>query len=108
MNGAPTAGRPARLGKEQVALVENELLHRAAANGYDTDLWTLPRVAELIKRIVGVRYEPAHVWMILHMIGWSMQRPTLRARERDEQKVQKWTRGRWKEVNKTPNGGTHG
>ena len=41
LNGAPTAGRPPRLGKDQLRLVEKELLRGAAANGFETDLWTL-------------------------------------------------------------------
>jgi transposase len=108
LNGAPVAGRPARLGKEQLVLVERELLRGAAANGFETDLWTLPRVAGLIKRITGVSYHPAHVWKILHKIGWSVQRPTLRARERDEQKIQEWSQGTWEGVKKTPKSGMHG
>jgi hypothetical protein len=35
-------------------------VHRAgpAAQGFRTDLWTLPRVAEVIKRLTGVRHHP--------------------------------------------------
>lgn len=108
LNGAVRAGRPPRLEKQQLGLVEKQLLRGAAANGYETDLWTLPRVAGLIKKITGVSYHPAHVWKILHKIGWSVQRPTLRARERDQQKVQEWIQGRWEEVKKTPKSGMHG
>ena len=109
LNGAPSAGRPARLGKQQLMLIERELVRGAAANGFETDLWTLPRVASLIKRITGVSYHPAHVWKILtQKLGWSVQRPTLRARERDEQKVQEWIQETWEEVKKTPKSGMHG
>jgi transposase len=109
LSGAPRAGRPARLGKQQLMLIERELIRGAAANGFATDLWTLPRVASLIKKITGVSYHPAHVWKILtQKLEWSVQRPTLRARERDEQKVQEWIQGTWEEVKKTPKSGMHG
>jgi hypothetical protein len=39
--------------------------------GYRTDLWTLPRVTELIHQKFGVRYHPAHVWKVLTALGWS-------------------------------------
>src|SRR3954454_24515981 len=47
------AGRPGRrpkLKSEQLAEVEVALAKGAEANGYTTDLWTLPRVAEVIER----------------------------------------------------------
>jgi transposase len=108
LNGATRAGRKPRLEKEQLALVERELLLGAGAHGYQTDLWTLPRVAALIKKITGVDYHPAHVWKVLNKMGWSVQRPTLRARERDEQKVADWVKGTWEEVKKTPKSGARG
>jgi transposase len=109
LNGAPRAGRPARLGKQQLMLIEKELVRGAAVNGFATDLWTLPRVASMIKKVTGVSYHPAHVWKILtEKLAWSVQRPTLRARERDEQKVQEWIQETWEEVKKTPKNGVHG
>ncbi len=109
LNGATNAGRPARLDKQQLMLIEKELVRGAAANGFATDLWTLPRVASLIKKITGVSYHPAHVWKILtQKLEWSVQRPTLRARERDEQKVKEWIQETWEGVKKTPKSGMHG
>ena len=108
LNGATRAGRKPRLEKEQLALIEKELLRGAVAHGYETDLWTLPRVAKLIGKVTGVNYHPGHVWKILHQMGWSLQRPTLRAKERDEEKVRTWKTQTWKQVKKTPKSGTHG
>jgi hypothetical protein len=78
--------------------VDRELLRGAAANGHETDLWSLPRVAALINEVTGVSCHPAHVWRILYKLGWSLQRPTLRARERDEDKVLEWRKETWGEV----------
>jgi hypothetical protein len=40
------------------------------ANGFDTDLWTLERVAVVIIQLTGVRHHPGHVWVILrHRMG---------------------------------------
>jgi transposase len=108
LNGATRAGRKPRLEQEQLALVEKELLRGATAHGYATDLWPLPRVAKLISSVTGVSYHPGHVWRILHQMGWSLQRPTLRAKERDEEKIRQWKAQTWEQVKKTQKSGTHG
>jgi transposase len=76
------------------------LLQGAAAHGYGTDLWTLPRAAALIERAFGVHYHPAHVWKILRGCGWSPQKPERRARERDEDAIAQWRRRRWPHIKK--------
>jgi transposase len=90
-------GRPSRLSDRDWRRVERALLRGAQAHGFDTDLWTLPRVAEVIWRLTGVSYHPGHVWWLLHRHHWSPQRPTRRASERDDAEVarlraEEWTR----------------
>jgi transposase len=82
------------------------LLKGAKAFGYDTDLWTCPRIAEVIRGRFGVRYHVDHVGRLLHSLGWSPQRPQRRAAERDEQKVRHWIKGTWVLIKK--NGSTSG
>ena len=90
IHGAIRAGRKRRLSQQQVAQIQKELLKGATAHGYSSDLWTLPRVAQLIESTTAVRYHPGHVWRVLRQMGWSLQRPTLRAKERDEHKIRLW------------------
>ena len=52
--------------------------------GYETPLWTCPRVAHLIECESGVRYHPGHVWKLRSALGWTPERPTGRARERNQ------------------------
>ena len=96
------AGRKPRLSKDQLHQVEQALLEGPLAFGYATELWTLPRVAELIHRVTGVRYHPGHVWRVMRQLGWSLQKPTTRARERDEESIQRWVKTTWPAVKKTP------
>jgi len=91
-----------------VELVRRELLRGAKAQGYASDLWTLPRVAKLIEALSAVHYHPGHVWKVLRQMGWSLQRPTLRARERNEGQIQQWRERSWVQVKKTPKPGGHG
>jgi transposase len=62
LRAAGRAGRLPKLNQDQLAQVEIELAKGAEANGYPTDVWTLKRVAEVIERVTGVSYHPAHVW----------------------------------------------
>lgn len=96
----PAPGRPRLLSTRQRTRLLKLMLKGAAAYGYSTDLWTLPRVAEVIERTFGVRYHPAHVWKILRGEGWSCQKPERRARERDEETIQKWREERWPHIKK--------
>src|SRR6266446_6335697 len=96
LRAAGRAGRLPKLSHDQLALVEVELAKGAEANGYANDLWTLKRVAEVIARMTGVSYHPAHVWYILrHGLNWTRQRPARRAIERDDEAIQQVVKHRW-------------
>ena len=68
------------------------------AHGFDTDLWTLPRIAEVIWRLTGVSYHPGHVWWLLRRHDWSPQRPSRRAAERDETEIARWRAEAWPRI----------
>jgi hypothetical protein len=92
----PTVGCATRAGRAG-------LLEGAKAHGFDTDLWTLDRIAEVIWRITGVRHHPAQVWRLLcHRLDWSLQRPARRAQARDEQAIRQWVARDWPRIKKTP------
>ena len=77
------------------------LLQGAQANGFDTDLWTLERVAVVFTQLTGVRHHPGHVWVILrHRLGWTLQRPERRASERDEDAITRWVQQEWPRIKK--------
>jgi transposase len=98
------AGRKPKLTPSQTAQVTEALLAGPAAQGYKTDLWTLPRVAALIKDLTGVRYHPGHVWRLLGASGFSCQRPERRAVERDPKAIRRWRRVTWPDLKKKPAG----
>jgi transposase len=87
---ASRAGRKALLTAEQNKELINKLIAGPERLGYQTPLWTYQRVAELIKQEFQVRYHAGHVWRILRQLGWSPQRPTGRALERDEVAIHQW------------------
>jgi transposase len=95
LKGAGRAGRKPKLTPAQLGQVERALLQGPLAHGYATLLWTLPRIAALIKQLTGVTYHPGHVWRILRALDWSVQRPAHRAKERDDQAIAHWQKRRW-------------
>ena len=100
----PAPGRPPKLRAKQRTELQALLLKGAEAAGYHTDLWTCPRVAEVIERRFGVCYHVDHVGRLLHDLGWSPQKPARRAIERDEEAIRRWVHEQWPRVKKTPPG----
>jgi transposase len=101
LRAAGRAGRLPRLDAAQLAEVETALLRGPKANGFATELWTLPRVAAVIEAVTGVRYHPGHVWRILRrQLGWSRQRPARRAVARDDAVIEQWVKQRWPKLKK--------
>jgi transposase len=76
------------------------LLQGPQAFGYATALWTLKRIARVIRKQWRVVYHPSHVWRLLGELGWSCQRPERRARERDEKAIRRWLRDDWPRIKK--------
>jgi transposase len=108
LKGAGRVGRKPRLSPAQLAEVERAIRAGPAAHGFPTEVWTLPRVATVIERLTDVRHHPGHVWRVLRGLGWSVQRPTQQARERDERAIDTWKRRRWVQLKKTPGAATRG
>jgi transposase len=102
LKGAGRAGRKPRLDAKQLKRVDSALRKGPQAYGFATDLWTLPRIATVITRVTGIHYHPGHVWRVLQQLGWTLQRPAKRARERNEEAVQNWISQRWPAIKKSP------
>jgi transposase len=95
-------GRPAGLDAAQRRELLKALTAGALAEGFPTELWTLARVGRLIERRFGRRYSESQVWRILMSLGFSCQRPSSKALERDEAAIRRWKRVRWPALKKTP------
>lgn len=98
----PVPGRPPKLSPRQCAQLEVMLLKGAAAHGFASDLWSCPRVAQVIQRRFGISYHVDHIGRLLRSLGWTPQRPTRRALERDEAGIQRWIKQDWPRVKKSP------
>jgi transposase len=94
-------GRPPKLNEEQRAELIRTLKGGALAAGFASELWTLPRIASWIKERFAVELSQPSVWRTLQQLGWSVQRPTGRARQRDEAAISAWKEKRWPAVKKS-------
>lgn len=96
----PVPGRPRKLQEAERQQLLELLLRGALAYGFANDLWTLNRIARVIRREFGVNYHPHHVWRVLRAYHWSCQVPERRAIQRDEQAIAHWKRYRWPHIKK--------
>jgi transposase len=93
-------GRPPKLDSSDLRKLEKSLLKGSKKAGYPTDLWTCPRIAQLIQSLFGVRYHVDHIGRILHDLGWTPQKPERRAIERNETRIKEWTKVDWPRIKK--------
>jgi len=94
-------GKPPSLTEEQREKELPELLAQGAeAHGFRGEVWTCQRVAEVIRKELGVSYHPAHVGRLLKALGLSLQKPMRLANQRDEQAIEHWKEERWPQLKK--------
>jgi putative transposase len=100
LRARPRSGRPARLDAAAWQRLGRLLERGAVAAGFENEQWTLRRIAALIAREFGVRYHPRYLERPLKSLGFSVQLPATRARERDERAIAAWPRHSWVAIKK--------
>jgi len=98
----PHPGKQPKLDERQTKRLEKLLLKGARHHGWDTDLWTLPRIAVLIERHFGVTYDQSGVWHVLKRMNWSCHKPQRRSRNRDDEAIAHWRKVAWPDIKKSP------
>ena len=96
----PVPGRPKKLSDKKRQKLDRLLNKGPKAFGYKTNLWTLERIAAVIRKKFRVCYHPSQVWRILRQMGYSCQKPERRAKERNEQAIETWRKKRWPYIKK--------
>jgi transposase len=95
-------GATPRLSAQQKAQLPVLLTQGAQSFGFQGDVWTTERVAQVIKQEFDVSYHPDHVGRLLRACGWSQQKPVRRALQRDEAAIEHWKEERWPAIKKRP------
>ena len=100
LDARPNTGRPPGLTQHQKKHLTRRLLAGALKNGFETDLWTCPRIVELIRRLYGISYHHDHIGRLMAAMGFTCQKPRRRAVERDEEAVKHWIHRDWERIKK--------
>ena len=100
LEAKPISGRPTKLSDAQLRSLARMLSEGPLKHGFPTELWTLQRVAVLVRRKFGVTYDQSGIWHVLRRLNWTQQKPERQARERDEQAIQAWRSREWTRIKK--------
>lgn len=100
LSAKPHPGRAPKLTEAQQDVVLSWFDRPATDFGFANELWTAARVAALIHKAFGVRFNPRYLsaWLARRRI--TPQKPETQARERDPAKVEHWLSNDWVGVKK--------
>jgi transposase len=105
LTARPTPGRPAKLSATQEKVVRRWLASSPTEHGFATELWTAPRLAQLIEAEWGVQFHPDYLTAWLRGRGFTPQKPRRLGRDRDEVAIARWVAQDWPRIKKKPAGG---
>ena len=97
-------GKKPKLAAKQIKKLRSMVVKGATANGFANELWTGPRVAQLIRDKFQVHYHKNYLPAFLRKMGLSCQKPERQARQRDSAAVSEWVQKDWKRIKKKPRG----
>ena len=80
-------GAKPRLDPEQKEELLAKLEQGAEAFGFEGDVWTAKRIAQMIRKEFGISYHHDYIGPLLRGLGWSFQKPVVRATQRDEEAI---------------------
>src|SRR3989337_651369 len=100
LKAKPVPGRPRKLPEGERQRLLDLLLEGALAYGFPNELWTLKRIAQVIRNEFGIAYHPNHLGRLLRRAGWSCQVPKRRAIQQNEEAVAHWKRYKWPHIKK--------
>jgi transposase len=83
-------GPKPKIRSEQLEGLPELLAKGPEAYGFRGDVWTRARVGAMIEKEFGASYSEVHVGRLLGEIGWTRQKPTERASQRDEVEIARW------------------
>ena len=99
------AGRPPKLTSTQEKIVGRWLADDPTEHGFATELWTAPRLAQLIEQEFGTPFHPDYQITWLRQRGYTPQKPRRVHRERDDEAIAGWLASDWPRIKKRHAGG---
>ena len=100
----PTSGRPPKLTSTQEKIIRRWLADKPTDHGFATDLWTGPRVAQMIRRELAIELNPKYLTVWLRRRGFTPQKPQRVPRQRDPEVIAAWLETQWPRIKKNYGG----
>lgn len=94
----PGPGRPSQLTTTQEKIVLRWLSDSPTEHGYATDLWSTPRLAQLIEQEFGAHFHPDYLGTWLRQRGYTPQKPRCVHREQDDEAIARWLAEDWPRI----------
>lgn len=91
--GLKTRGSPgpkSQLADNDRRRLKEAILQGPEAFGYNTGIWTLERIAAVIRKLTKTTFKTTQTWRIVTSLGFSCQKPDTRAKERNESAITGW------------------
>ena len=104
LRSRPSPGRPPKLTLTQEKIVRRWLADSPTEHGFDTALWTAPRLTRLIGEEFGIALNPRYLSAWLRGRGFTPQKPQRVPRERDPKVIAAWLESDWPRIKKRPGG----
>lgn len=92
LQSTKAAGAPSSLKQTAIFRLIKMLRQPAQDHGFDSDLWTGPRVRILIRKKFGIKFHAKHMPRFLRRIGLVRKTPERRALEQNPRAVKYWQR----------------
>lgn len=70
--------------------LKTAILSGPSMYGYATDFWTIDRIRAVAKKKLGIDLAYTQTWRTITGLGFSVQKPERRAKERNEKAIRKW------------------
>ena len=102
LEAVPHPGAAPKLNRTQQRQVLSWFKRLPSEFGFATELWTGPRVAQLIQEKFDVVYHPRYINEWLAQRNITPQKPERQARERNARKIAAWRSRTWPRLKKTP------
>ena len=96
----PAPGRPPKLTLLQEKLIRRWLADSPQEHGFDTEIWTAPRLARLVREEFDIELNPRYLSGWLRDRGFTPQKPQRVPRERDRQAIAAWLASDWPRIKK--------
>lgn len=103
MRGLKSLGKPgpkSKLTEKNKQKIKTAILKGPRMAGYSTNIWTLSRLASLIRKLTRKTFKTTQTWRIVVSLGFTCQKPQTKSKERNEKTITDWKAKVWPSLKK--------